>query len=230
MRVITYNLHKGRGRRNRHVVQEIAQALAERKPDLLLCQEVFHAIEDEIKQCHFLTSVVGHPHVFAPNAFRHVGCHGNATFANLRIERHENIDVSDWFLQKRGILRVWLERKRRPLEVLNVHFSLTGGRRRRQWQRLIETLPPDPDTPVIACGDFNDWHGALDRTARRTRSLQNALWTLPWGRRRTYPSHRPLFALDRVYFRGLEVVEVNVLRGEPWSQLSDHLPVEVVFE
>jgi endonuclease/exonuclease/phosphatase family metal-dependent hydrolase len=230
VKVITYNLHKGLGRRKRHIVHELAHALAERQPDLLLCQEVFHSFEDEIKQCHFLTSVVGHPHVFAPNAFRNVGCHGNATFANLRIDRHENIDVSDWFLQKRGILRVWLERRRQPLEVLNVHFSLTGGRRRRQWQRLLESLPPDPGVPVIACGDFNDWRGVLDRSARRSQMLHNALWSLPWTRRRTYPSHRPWLALDRVYFRGLRVVEARVLTGPPWSELSDHLPVEVVFD
>lgn len=230
MKVITYNLHKGVGRRNRRIVAEIGQALAERRPDVLLCQEVFHSIEDEIKQSHFLTEVVGHPHVFAPNCFRETGCHGNATFANFRIRKHENIDVSDRFLQKRGILRVWLENERRPLEVLNVHFSLTGGQRRRQWLRMMQALPHDPKTPVIVCGDFNDWHGALDRLARRSFALENALWHLPSPHRRTYPSHRPLFALDRVYFRGLKVAAVNVLRGPPWSELSDHLPVEVIFE
>ena len=39
-----------------------------------------------------------------------------------------------------------------------------------------------------------------------------------------------MFGLDRIYYRGFKVRRVEVLRDEPWSQLSDHLPVEAELE
>lgn len=232
MRVISYNLHKGqsRGRRSRSILEEAIHAIAEREPDLLLCQEVYHGVEQDVKQCHFITEVIGHDHVFGPNAFYSKGCHGNATFARLPVDNHVNINVTESFLEKRGILHTTLLGPAGPIEVLNVHFSLTGRQRRRQWSKLIDAMPDDPGIPVIACGDFNDWQGSLDRRARRSGWLENALWQLPRAQRRTFPASRPLWALDRVYVRACRVASVQVLQSEPWRRLSDHLPVEIELE
>lgn len=212
------------------MLHRAAEAVAERDPDLFLCQEVFHGIEEDLRQCHYLTAVIGHDHAFGPNAFYSKGCHGNATFARMPIVRHKNVDVTRSALEKRGILMVRMESEQGPFEVLNLHFSLTGRQRRWQWRQLMDQLPENPDTPVLVAGDFNDWNGQLDRRARSAGLLRNALWTLPGTERRTFPARRPLFSLDRIYFRGLRLVSVEVLDGEPWRELSDHLPVEAVFE
>ncbi len=233
MKVITYNLHKGhrgRGRRRRSIFNDAIAALEERRPDLLLCQEVFHGAADVLHQCHFITEVIGHQHVFGPNVFNHRGCHGNATFSRLPVANSLNIDATEWWLERRGMLRTWLEGPGGPLEVFNVHFSLTAGQRWRQWGKLLAALPEAPSIPVLVCGDFNDWTEAIDRWAARTPILHNALWSLPRRARPTFPAIRPLFALDRIYYRGLRPVSVDVLRGKPWSRLSDHLPIEAVFE
>ena len=230
MKVITYNLHKGRDRRRREsILHDAVHALADRGPDILLCQEVFHGIEDDVAQCHFITEVVGHPHVFGPNSHYERGCHGNATFARLPIANHKNHDITESYFEKRGILHTELAGNGRTIDVLNLHFSLTGAQRRRQWRKLLDALPEDEGTPVLAAGDFNDWAGGLDRKARASGRLANALWHLPRRERASFPARRPFFALDRIYYRGFEVAEVRVLRGEPWSRLSDHLPVEVRF-
>lgn len=228
MKVITYNLHKGRGPQRRDIVPEVVRALSERRPDLIVLQEVFHGREQE-HQAPFIAEALGHQHVFGPNVFRAAGCHGNATFTRLHIARYVNIDISDLVLQKRGILRTWLQGEHGPIELLNLHFSLTGRQRRRQWRKLLASLPHDQGTPVLACGDFNDWGEVLDRHARRTGVLHNALWALPRAARMTFPARRPLLSLDRIYFRGLRLVDVEVLRGEPWRWMSDHLPVEATF-
>ena len=175
----------------------------------------------------FITEVTGHPHVFGPNRNYPKGCHGNATFARMPIARHANINVSESFFEKRGILHARLEQNGHVVETLNTHFSLTGRQRRRQWFKLIQALPQDPSIPVVACGDFNDWTGSLDRMARRTKFVENALWHLPRAQRRSFPANRPLLGLDRVYFRGFDLRSVRVLGGDPWDRLSDHLPVEV---
>jgi endonuclease/exonuclease/phosphatase family metal-dependent hydrolase len=230
VKVITYNLHKGVGRRRQRILEEAVQALFDRKPDVLVCQEVFHGAAEAIHQCHFITEVIGHEHVFAPNVFYPDGCHGNATFARMPVARHVNVDISESVFERRGLLRTWLQAEHGAVEVLNVHFSLTGGQRRRQWSRVVQELPEDPTTPVLVCGDFNDWSGAVDRRAAGSGLLRNALWALDRVERRTFPAHRPIFPLDRIYYRGIVLREVRVLCGPPWSELSDHLPVEAVFE
>ena len=230
MKVITYNLHKGRGSGRRSILEDAVHALRERDPDLLLCQEVFHGVTDALHQCHFITEAIGHAHAFGPNVHRRRGSHGNATFARMPLARSHNIDATESRLEKRGILRTWLRDGDRPLEVLNVHFSLTRAQRWRQWAKLLSALPDDPRTPVLACGDFNDWSGSLDRWAHRSAILQGALWDTPWRDRRSFPARWPLLPLDRIYYRGVRLVTATVLSGPPWSRLSDHLPVEAVFE
>jgi endonuclease/exonuclease/phosphatase family metal-dependent hydrolase len=114
--------------------------------------------------------------------------------------------------------------------VMNTHFSLTAGQRRKQWGSLVAHLWSHLETPLIACGDFNDWRGSIDRRAHRLGLLRNALWRLPMPQRRTFPAHRPRFCLDRIYLRGFRVRDVRVLQGDPWIRLSDHLPVVAEVE
>lgn len=229
MKVLTYNLHKGR-RGRASILIEAARALAAREPDLVFCQEVFHDAGEQELQAEILTSELGHAHVFGPNAFYGKGCHGNATFARLPVANAFNVNMTESFFEKRGMLCTWLEADHGPFVALNVHFSLTSRQRRRQWWKLLAALPADASTRVIAGGDFNDWSGSLDRRALRSGLLKNALWATPRGERQSFPARRPLFALDRIYYRGFRLRSVQVLTGLPWSKLSDHLPVEAVFE
>jgi len=46
----------------------------------------------------------------------------------------------------------------------------------------------------------------------------------------TFPSRLPFFALDRIYYRNLKCMKVDVLRKGLWNQLSDHLPTVAEFE
>ncbi len=229
-RVITYNLHKGVGPRGRDILHHAVAALRARRPDVLACQEVFHPGGDRPGQSETIRRALGHVHVFGPNAFYRRGCHGNATFTALDVVSHTNIDNTESFFERRGILRTRLRTDADEIEVLNVHLSLTPAQRRRQWARLMASVDRASDLPLLACGDFNDWSGELDRRARDGGRLHNALWDLDRPRRRTFPSTRPLLPLDRIYYRGMRLVEVRVLQGEPWRTLSDHLPVEATFE
>src|SRR5699024_8106576 len=42
---------------------------------------------------------------------------------------------------------------------------------------------------------------------------------------RTFPSVFPWLRLDRMYQRGFEVETAEVLKGRPWSKISDHSPI-----
>lgn len=228
MRVITYNLHKGR-RSGRSILREAASALRERAPDLLLCQEVFHTHCDTERQSEILGDHLDLHHAFGPNKFYRSGCHGNATFTNLPVVHAVNIDVSHSYFERRGILHTHLDFADFSLEILNTHFSLTARQRRKQLDTLLGAIPDEP-VPVLVAGDFNDWSGRLDRMIDRNRHLKSALDALHPRYRRSYPARRPVLPLDRIYYRGLTLREVRVLRGDPWDSLSDHLPVEAVFD
>ena len=41
----------------------------------------------------------------------------------------------------------------------------------------------------------------------------------------TFPSRLPLFAMDRIYMRGLRCSGITVPRGAAWARMSDHLPL-----
>lgn len=228
-KIITYNLHKGVGRYGRNALGAAIDALREREPDVLACQEVFHPPAGEVGQSELIRAHLGHVHVFGPNAFYRRGCHGNATFTAFDVTAHRNIDITESYFERRGILRTRLRHAHLDIDLLNVHFSLTRGQQRRQWAKLFATIQEVGSTPLVVCGDFNDWSGELDRLAMSTGALHNALWSLPRPARRTFPSRRPILALDRVYFRSVRLESVSVLRGKPWTELSDHLPVEAVL-
>jgi endonuclease/exonuclease/phosphatase family metal-dependent hydrolase len=45
---------------------------------------------------------------------------------------------------------------------------------------------------------------------------------------KTFPSIRPLLAMDRIYVRGLKIHSANILHE--WMKLSDHLGITAELE
>ena len=59
--------------------------------------------------------------------------------------------------------------------------------------------------------------------------LEEAFQRVHGSHARTYPARFPLLALDRFYFRGLEIKDAKVPRESSWKSLSDHLPLLCEF-
>ena len=87
-----------------------------------------------------------------------------------------------------------------------------------------------PDDAVLLAGDFNDWTGRVDPLICEGSDLDNAMLLLTMQERRTWSTRRPLWALDRIYYRNLHLRDVTVLRESPWDRLSDHFPVRATFD
>lgn len=226
LRVLSFNLHQGLAHEGPAFAGEAAAALRERQPDVVACQEVLvpDGVPEEEGLAARLGEELGMHVVFGANAVVRRGLLGNATYTADPPRRWDNLDVSVGGHERRGVLRTVLDG---GILVCNLHFGLTWWQRGRQWRKLIASLPPEG--PTLVCGDFNDWPGLMDRYARR-RGFANVLATRPRRYRRTFPAHRPLFALDRIYARDLSLLRARVLGGEPWDALSDHRPVEADFE
>jgi endonuclease/exonuclease/phosphatase family metal-dependent hydrolase len=119
-----------------------------------------------------------------------------------------------------------------PLHAVVVHFGLAHRSRVRQVQRLADFL--DAQVPkgemLVVAGDFNDWGEKLD-PAMRELGLQRARSLLDRNAQRmTFPSRVPVFAMDRIYSRGLACRSTAVPRGTAWARMSDHLPLLAELE
>lgn len=233
LQVVTYNIRKGKGiRGSRPGFEQIARNLGALEPDLLLCQEVFHG-DQGVDQSREMARHLELLHRYEPNATYRRGHHGNATFTRLPVVRHENRDISPNRIERRGILYTSLGPwAGGPIHVFNTHLALTQRQRMRQSRALADMISEltSPDDPVILAGDFNDWTGRVDPVICERADLVNAMLLLTMRERRTWSTRRPLWALDRVYYRNLHLAEITVLRGSPWDGLSDHFPVRAVFE
>jgi endonuclease/exonuclease/phosphatase family metal-dependent hydrolase len=229
VRVITYNIRKGKGADGRSSVEMVAlaRALAEHDADLVLCQEVFHAARSGGSQSGNLAKAMGLSGYYGANKFRAVGHHGNTTLTRLKVERFVNHDISTNRIERRGALYVQLGVQGKLLHVFNVHLGLNRWQRMSQMKH-ISVLVGDvckADEPVLVAGDFNDWRGDLDDFIVGELGFANAFADHEPSSVRTWHAKRPMFNLDRIYTRCLRIGRADRLHGAPWSELSDHLPL-----
>lgn len=241
LRVVSYNIHKGWGPLNRHLtIAEMREALHGLDPDLVLLQEVQgvhighalrHAHWPAQPQHHYLGAERWPERIYGGNRFHELGHHGNAVLSRFPVQDWANHDVSAHRWESRGILHCAFSLPNGVvLHVFCVHLGLRAHWRRQQLERLRELIAAlPPRSPVVVGGDFNDWGRAAEELLALPLGLQDAFTAA--GRRappRTYPARGlAIGRLDRLYVRGGTVHEAHVLRGRPWSRLSDHLPLVV---
>ena len=229
MRVITYNIRKGKGPNGRSPIEmaAIGRALARHDADLVLCQEVFHCARTGASQSRHLADAIGMQGYYGANKFRVVGHHGNSTFTRLEVDKFINHDISTNRIERRGALYLRLRDNGRSLHVFNVHLGLNGWQRLSQINQIGQLMKElvRPDEPVLLAGDFNDWRLELERHIIDRLGFDNALGKTPPETTRTWHARRPVFSLDRIYTRNLDVRRAGRFDGDPWSELSDHLPL-----
>jgi endonuclease/exonuclease/phosphatase family metal-dependent hydrolase len=227
-RVMTYNIRKGLGPNGRGVLTlPLCDALKAQPLDFLLCQEVFHGVDDD-GQSHVLGDALGLTAIYRANKHRRVGHHGNASFTHLPVEHVQNFDVSTNPIERRGALYTRIGLGDRRLHIFNVHLGLTERQRLTQMRHITTLMNrlAAPDDPVLIAGDFNDWNARVDRFVRTEMGLHNAFGE-PKKAMRTWHTKRPMFNLDRIYTRHLTTTDARCMQGAPWVDLSDHLPLYV---
>jgi endonuclease/exonuclease/phosphatase family metal-dependent hydrolase len=245
LRVATYNIHKGVrgvGPRKRLEIHNLGLGIEALDADLVCLQEVrlFHQ-RDALRfertllgwpdegQADYLAPE-GYEVAYRTNATTRHGEHGNALLSRWPIGTVGHHDVSDHRFEQRGLLHVPVLWQGVEVHAVVAHFGLTHASRVRQVERLAEFIAAEvpADAPLLVAGDFNDWGEKLDAPMRAI-GLRRAC---AGGERaqRTFPSAVPLFALDRVYLRGLACISATVPRSAGWSRMSDHLPLLVELQ
>lgn len=236
IKALTYNIHKGfHHLKRKKVLHLMRDALREIPADIVFLQEVlgFDRAEDA-SQLEFLADEIWQHHAYGKNAATSLGHHGNAIMSKFPILFFENTDISTNQLEKRGILHAILDipEEKSRIHALSIHLGLLEADRRSQIRRVchrVRRMIHKKDAVVIG-GDFNDWRERASPVFEKRLDLQEAHHTLKGEHAKTFPAWLPTLKLDRIYSRGLELRQVQVLTGNPWSQLSDHAALYAEFD
>ena len=183
-----------------------------------------HTDYPAVPQYEFLADDFWAHHAYGMNAIYDQGHHGNAILSRFSILQTLHRDVSAHRFESRGLLHCEVEVGGQRVHCVCVHFGLFAKGRRAQTRMLVEHVLGDVplDAPLIIAGDFNDWGDQLSGTLEHDLGLRDAFQLHVGKPARSYPAGFPLFRLDRIYVRGLNVLHCDVHIGGKWQRLSDH--------
>lgn len=156
---------------------------------------------------------------FVTTRVHRLGEVGNAILSRWPITSVFTLDLSFSRVERRAAVAVQFSGAGGSLAVVATHLALVDRTRRQQVDSILSH--PQLQGAVLLAGDLNSW-----RRCEATRTLERELVgqdAVTWPR--SFPAARPVLALDRIYARGAEVVEVAAHDSAAARRASDHLPV-----
>jgi len=220
--VATYNVHRwiGRNGRRRADPGQAEFVLSELGADVIALQEVLRPSADE-GLLEELADRLGLHVAFAVARQHKQGELGNAILSRWPIQSASTLDISNSRIERRSAVATRFSGPMGRFAVIATHLSLVDRTRKRQVRSLMGHPELAVNGPVILMGDMNAW-----RNCQATRVLDGELRrhdNLKWPA--SFPSTKPMLALDRIYARGAHVHAVWSHDTEASRTASDHLPV-----
>lgn len=217
--IATYNIHGAVGCDGRFAPERVADVLREIKADVIALQEVPLGGSKTPNVLALLQKATGYVAAEGPACDTAERRYGNAVLSRYPILSMRAIDLSFGSREPRGALDADLDCHGHLLRVIATHLGLRPAERRDQIRRLLQVFDTD-EMPVILLGDINEWFA----WGRTLRSLVSHFQAVPAPA--TFPSRRPLFALDRIWIRPRHrLVHVKVHATALARVASDHLPL-----
>lgn len=243
LKVLTYNIHKGFSATNlRFILHEIKQSLRHVDADIVFLQEVHGERKisnnrfdnwPNSRQFEYLADQVWQHYAYGKNAIYKSGHHGNAILSKYPFIEWENINVAMLRNASRSLLHgtIQVPGIDQKIHIICVHLGLLGQERERQLSTLAKRINSHVPAaePLIIAGDFNDWRGRAEYYLHRDLDVREVFKHTHGAYARTFPAWLPLLSMDRIYYRGLDVIHCNHLHGQPWHRLSDHIPLVAEF-
>ncbi len=222
LRVASYNIHACVGLDRRQDVGRIAAVLREIEADVIGLQEVEsrHG-RSTIDQAEALATALDMQCIEGPLLHGPRGWYGNALLTRRTVRAVRRVVFEARGREARGAIVADLAGgEGSGWRVLTTHLDLHSGRRRRQFEVLLDELLPALSLATIVIGDFNEWWpfcrglGALRRHA-----------VLPFAPP-TFPSRCPLFSLDRMALSACRLHGRLRRHDTALARIaSDHLPI-----
>ena len=223
--VVSYNIHRCVGSDARKDPDRIADMLRTLSGDIVGLQEVeSHGPPGgNAHQLDYLARVGGYESIAGPTMMQPAGDYGNALLTSgrvLDVRRHAFPTTRG---EPRGLLEASIEIHGRPVRTMVTHLGLHPTERRKQVAKILAIVGPETEMPIILLGDFNEWIP----WARSRRQLRERFGRISTPA--TFPSKRPMFALDHIWVQPVRVLESLEAVRTPLSRVaSDHLPLRAV--
>jgi endonuclease/exonuclease/phosphatase family metal-dependent hydrolase len=234
MRLMTYNIHKGIGGRDRrYVFDRIVGVIEAENPDLVLLQEVDCGVrrsryhDQPVLLMERLASRAG---LFQLNVSLKEGGYGNLLLARWPIPWHQHVDLRMSVKKPRGAQIAKVATPEGELIVVNWHLGLAEIERRWQVKQVLDhaVMSEHKHLPTIVAGDCNDWRNQLHPRCFAPAGFDHV--TAPPSRYRSFPAAMSLGSLDKAFTRGpIHVRSAHVVRSALARDASDHLPLVVDF-
>ncbi len=217
--IATYNIHGAVGTDGGFAPERVADVLHEIKADIIALQEVPLGDSRTPNVLAMLQEATGFIAAEGPACDRPERRYGNAVLTRYPILSMRTIDLSFGSREPRGALDADVDCHGHLLRVVATHLGLRPAERRAQIRRLLQVFDTE-EMPVILLGDINEWFV----WGRSLRWLVSHFQAVPAPR--TFPSRRPIFALDRIWIRPRHrLVHVEVHATRLARIASDHLPL-----
>jgi endonuclease/exonuclease/phosphatase family metal-dependent hydrolase len=198
LRFLTYNVHGCIGRTRRYEPEAVLEVIRSSQADIVALQEVIDERHDRIRFIDMLHELGYAGVVHARTIDKQRGPYGIALLS--RVEPSEVQEIELGGVEPRKALRFHIEHPEGALDICNTHLGLAGTERWKQIEKLSRILARaderHDDKLQVLMGDLNEWRPG-SRLIRRLRKRFDWVSALP-----SFPSRRPIFALDRIAIRG----------------------------
>ena len=233
MRLLSWNIHKGIGGRDRrYSLQRIIDCIDHEHPDLVCLQEVDRLVgrSDFDDQPRLLGQSLNLQSTFQANVPVSNGTYGNLILSRWAVGSTHRISLKRGIRKSRGAQLIHVKTPEGALHLVNTHLGLDESERHWQIDFLLdhELFQSSSVIPTFIAGDFNDWRNTLAEQSLANHGFQQV--TSPPSEYRSFPSWLPVGGLDKVFVRGEVTTErVKVVRTSLARVASDHLPIVVDF-
>ncbi len=169
LKIVTYNIHKGKSfllRKN--ILKDINSLIHNKKYDFIFLQEVRDFHEKEFKKSQALqTDILSngiYKSFYGKNKIYKQGHHGNAILTNHNVLNVKNFDISVSPLESRGFFVLTVDMNGITINMACTHLNLRKRDRLKQID-LIENIIEENyyDQPFILAGDFNDFDMGIEK-------------------------------------------------------------------
>ena len=233
MRLLSWNIHKGIGGRDRRYrLSRIIDVIEAENPDLICLQEVDRLVRRSRfdDQPRLLARYFRAHAVFQANVPVGGGGYGNLVLSRWPVVSRHRLRLRQGGRKPRGAQLVVVDSPEGPLHLVHTHLGLAERERHWQVERLLGHMlfRAAEDLPTLVVGDFNDWRDTLAGAGLAAGGFVQV--THPPSRFRSFPAWLAVGSLDKAFVRGPIVVrQARIVKTSLTRTASDHLPLVIDF-
>jgi endonuclease/exonuclease/phosphatase family metal-dependent hydrolase len=234
MRVLSYNIHKGIGGRDRQYrLQRILNVIEHENPDLICLQEVDRNVSrsQHDDQPLILADYFNFSHcMYRMNVHLQTGGYGNLLLSRWPFVSQHEISLQKGDRKARSAQIAVIDTPEGPVRLVNYHLGLAEAERQWQIEHLLNhrLYREGKDAPTLIIGDTNDWRGTLNSGPYHHGHFQEI--TTPPSRYRSFPAYLPIGSLDKAFCCNcIEIHEARIVKNKLSKAASDHLPLVIDF-